>query len=95
MFAVRPYSDKLANKMEMVNETTVYISALLHIQFNQESLDQKAISKFKNYLGWVVIANVCANIFINVAVVSIQTLYTIFKNIIDLKRSTVLALKTR
>ena len=95
MFAVRPYVDKLSNRMEMINETTVYISALLHIQFNQESLDQKAISKFKNMLGWVVIGNVCANIVINVAVVTIQTLYTVYENIRDLKRSTALWLKTR
>ena len=95
MFAVRPFLGILSNRMEMVNETTVYISALLHIQFNQESLDQKAISKFKNYLGWVVIANVCANILINVAVVTIQTLFTVFTNIRDLKRSTVIWLKTR
>jgi len=64
--------------MEIVNEITVYISAILHIQFNQESLDQKAISKFKNWLGWVVIGNVGANIVINIAVVSIQTLFTVF-----------------
>lgn len=95
MFAVRPYFDKLTNRMEIVNEITVYISAILHIQFNQESLDQKAISKFKNWLGWVVIGNVCANIIINIAVVSIQTLYTVFKNMRDIKRSTVLWLKTR
>ena len=77
MFAVNPYIDRMTNKIEIVNEVTVYISALLHIQFNQESLDLKAISKFKNYLGWIVIANVSANIVVNIAVVSLQTLYTI------------------
>ena len=71
LFAVIPYADNVTNKIEIVNEVTVYTSALLHIQFNQESLDQKAISKFKNLLGWVVLGNVCANIVINVAVVSL------------------------
>ena len=41
--AVGPYKDKLTNIIEIVNEITVYTSALLHIQFNQESNDLEKI----------------------------------------------------
>jgi hypothetical protein len=43
IWAIRPYADKLTNKIEIFNECTVYINSLLHLQFLQESNDFKKL----------------------------------------------------
>ena len=66
----KPYKDALTNKIEILNETTVYISALLHIQFLEESDQAEAILRFKSASGWFLIFKVCINLIIQIAIVA-------------------------
>jgi len=86
LLGVRPYKDKSMQKFEVYNELTVLVSCHLHHLFLVELKDATVNYDMKALLGWLTILNVSQNIILNLVILGIDSLKTLWAELWKLKK---------
>ena len=81
-FAVRPFTNRSMNYLDIVNESTIMIVAYATIPYSDYLLDPY----FKYDIGWVVIFVFLANLACNISFIFASTLVNLYKKLKKLKR---------
>lgn len=79
LIKMKPYKDSFTNKIEIFNETTIFVNSFITMlfMFNTE-VDELQLLRSKKSFATLVIVNIVLNIVINMAIVAFQGLYQIF-----------------
>ena len=72
LIKLRPYTSSLTNKTEIFNELTIYANTFVSQLFlTNTNHNESTLLDIKGHLGYLVIANICLNMVVNMAIIAI------------------------
>ena len=80
LITLQPYEDMLTNRIEIMNELTIYFNSFFTILFmTNTNYNEKELRKAKGSFGYLIIGNICLNMVINMAIISFQSLVLLYE----------------
>lgn len=80
LITLQPYEDLLTNRIEIMNELTIYFNSFFTILFmTNTNYNEKELRKAKGSFGYLIIGNICLNMVINMAIISFQSLVLLYE----------------